>query len=368
MRELAARPRKGTAGSPTRETLSQQRRHLATLCAAAAAVCVSKFEDATASAVAEALADAKQRIADSFSLLESILATHGNPKASYMFDEQTESGGWESEVPAEMGGLPDVVALAAMGLRSRQRTLEALGPAAAQWECLAALASAMRAVQKSLGAVDRVLARTCESEVTFDFYAANVAISLEVRSLYLAFHAAVKQSAPPTVHDVVGRLRALRGHITQLLSRPIAMHLRVGDRALLVLSKTRIQKWLNGDMTEALHLAEGLRLYQDTANVATMFLDVNKREELVRHDALLARDVLVRLPLFGEWHPEERRAAFEKLGAMSGRSAALDALLSRPTDASLEALRSVLHQTHAALSAAVELEDAQVSAPRFVDR
>lgn len=90
----------------------------------------------------------------------------------------------------------------------------------------------------------------------------------------------------------------------------------------------------------------------------SMFLDVNRREELLQHDARLVRDALRDVPHGALlWDPQKRRSVLRQLAAMRGRSPGLDALLDSPPDSvAARDLRPILEDLDESLAAVAVLD------------
>lgn len=333
---------------PTPGAVEMLQRHLAHVASEAAAIRVTDYEDPGGPPIADLDKRADSLLTSALEALDVIARLFGGnmEDAPAVSDDTTDGDAPDSAslVPGEVEGLADVVVLARMDLRSRRRVVRGLGPSSSRVEHLAATASALRTIQKSLSAVDRAFSAGLDMPVSVNFYKASVEQSLEVRRRYVTLHKRVLQTGAPRGAEVRTRLIQAGNVIAKVLGSRVAAHLRPGDRALLMLCQSRLREWLTGDDGQPLHAAGGARLWQDLANISTMFLDVNKREELVRHDSRLARETLRELPSAGAaWGEAERAAVHKKLQIMGGRSPAIDALLDAPAEAmSADALRGAL--------------------------
>ncbi|MEZ4310072.1 MAG: hypothetical protein R3F14_18685 [Polyangiaceae bacterium] len=148
-------------------------------------------------------------------------------------------------------------------------------------------------------------------------------------------------------------MRRASNAIAVLLGKNNGPHLRTNDRALLFATRESARAWLSGDLSDPEHLLAGQRLFQDITTMAGMLLEVNKREELVRHDALLVRAALAELPPARAWGPVAAVELIARLRPILGRSPEVDALC----DASPQALeRAVVHQVLAELDAALAVQ------------
>lgn len=361
----------GASREPFDSAVSMLQAHLTEVCAGAATVCVADYETGDDAAVASVVERAQTLLSSSLEALDVVTVLYSGPDEPAEPAEPAEppSNGLQEANPSAAGavpsdGLADAVVLARMGLRSRQRALRELTAGAARWERLAAADSALRTIQKSLSAVDRALSATERVPPSLSFYERAVDRSLAVRRRYVHLHQLIVRGGPPAPADLRLRLRLSGNAIAHVLGLDLAVHLRTGDRALLMMSHARVRDWLaQRDETPA-HAAAGMRLWQDLVNVATMFLDVSKREELVQHDARLVREALRDLPdPDAPWEEAARAAFLDRLRPACGRSAALDALLADPAP-SLADLRRVLEELDRSLGAHADVDGPPASGPR----
>lgn len=338
---------------------------LAHVASEAGTIRVTDYEDPSGPPVADLEKRADSLLTSALEALDVIALLFGGEMedAPSSIDESIERQAPDraSLVPGEVEGLADVVVLARMDLRSRRRVVRALGESAPRVDHLAATASALRTIQKSLSAVDRAFSVGLDMPESVNFYRASVERSLDVRTRYVTLHQRVVQAGPPHGAEVRTRLIQAGNAIAKVLGSREAPYLRPGDRGLLMLCQSRVREWLSADDRQPLHAAGGVRLWQEVANIATMFLDVSKREELVRHDSRLARETLREMPRSGAaWGEGERATALRRLQRMRGRSPRLDAILDLPAeaveDAILRAVLEDLHQTLTTSSASYEDE------------
>ncbi len=250
----------------------------------------------------------------------------------------------DSEVEFDPESVVDTIALARMGLWSRKRALLSLSLNESSVETLGAASGTLRTIQKSLSAVDRAISEAENLRPSIDFYASSVERSLEIRRLYTGLYRIVMQSGAPTSESLRVRLRFTESGIAQLLGLELSEHLRPADRAMLKMSHVKVRTWLNHN-TSPEHLADGHHIWQDIANLVTLFLDVNKREELTLHDGKLAWRALLELPRLPQhWDLAAREHAYQLLQPMAGRSASLDSMLANRETLSLDALRLHLEE------------------------
>lgn len=322
------------------------------VCRSAASVVVTDFERGDPALVEDLVSRSHALLSSALEALEVVSVLYGETEPPAAVEAAGGPAAEDEPVetsPDDAASIGDVVVLARMDLRRRQRTLRAVGEQAQRLDRLAAAGGALRTIQKSLSAVDAAISMGADMPRSINFFGESVARSLDVRRRYALFQERVARDGPPTLDTVRERLRSIGNGIAQLLGARTADHLRTGDRALLMMSHARIRDWLAVKDGAAAHLAAGLRLWQDIASIATMFLDVNKREELVQHDGRLVRDTLRALPPPEDprdeaaWDESQRRAVLDRLRPMRGRSLALDACLdASPSGLEIGVLRAVL--------------------------
>lgn len=306
------------------------REHLSRQCEDAAALSVADHEGADAAAIGALLQTACSLLTGALESLDVVELLYGGDLVDGAVELSAEEPSSDAEGQVDpRAEIADVVVLARLGLRSRLRALRALGAASTGWERLAATDSALRTLQRSLGAVHGAMAVAQRAPQSFDFYEHTVERSLDVRMRYFNFHRRVARVPTPTSADVAERVRFLGNAIAQLLGSRAAAHLRTKDRALLMMAHARAREWLSAPHDDASHQASGVRLWQDVVNIATMFLDVSRREELLQHDARLVRELLAGPRPEG---PEEVAAILGRLRKMPGRSPVVDVLLERPAN------------------------------------
>lgn len=325
-------------------------RHLSEVCAGAAAVVVSDYEHGDVNALVER---SQALLSSALDALDVVDVLWGGGRDVDFFGDGESSEEALSSPPPEAGqdDLADVVLLARMGIRQRLRSLRELSERARPWERLAAAGSALRTIQKSLSAVDRVMADAEQVPPSLRFYENAVELSLAVRRRYVQLHGLLVREAPPDP-DLRSRLRLVGNAIAHLLGSSVAPHLRPRDRALLMMSHARVREQLSRRDDDATRAESARRLWEDLTSLATMFLDVNRREELLRHDAQLVREALRDLDGAPQDRDEHARL-LARLAPMCGRCPALDALLEKPPeDVDRAALRRTLEELEQALGAA----------------
>ena len=345
--------------------------HLAWLCSDAATIVPAQFEAAPEEEVHALLARTSSLVVSALEAVDLIEIVYVSipaaeeaemdPAECEVLDEPSTDWDDRASTPPIMAeAIEDVLVLARMGLHSRARLLRAVCSGSSRWDALAVIGSALRTVQKSLSAVDRVVSRSEAVMPAVRFHERALQVSLEIRRRYIELAGFVLRGGKPEEHDVRDRLLSASAAISRMLGLPIAVHLRTEDRALLLTSRARLRDWLVRDQRTPEHLTDGLRLWQDVAGVVTMFSEINRREELLQHDAQLVRDVLPDVPRGALlWSTDKRASVLRRLTAMRGRSPALDALLDLPTEAvAARDLRPILEELDDMLAGVTLLDPA----------
>lgn len=345
---------------PFESGLAMLQAHLGELCASAASVVVAHYESAPDPEIAAMLKRATDLVVSALEALDIIDVLYVDLPASEIEEDGESSEDWDdrpSTPPIVAESIEDVLMLARMGLHSRARLLRA-AETSSSWERLSVIGSAFRTIQKSLSAVDRVLSKAEAAPHTVRFHERALERSLEIRKRYVELAAFVLRGGTPVEGDVRDRLLSASAAISRTLGLPIAVHLRTNDRALLLTTRARLREWLIRDERTPDHLTVGLRLWQDLANVVTMFTEVNRREELLQHDARLVREVLSEVPHGALlWPADTRASVLRRLTAMRGRSPALDALLDAfPDTVAARDLRPILEDLDDSLAAVAILD------------
>lgn len=321
---------------PYESALHMLKEHLAQLSTSASDVVIADYESRPEADVQELMKRAEtlaQTSLEALDLVEVLYVDLANQEAAP--DEDEEDDDWDdrpSTPPIDADSIEDVLVLARMGLRSRMRLLRA-ATSQPLFTRLSVTGSTLRTVVKSLSAVDRAVSRAEETIPSLRFHEHALSRSLEVRERYTELRRFILRGGEPELPFIRDRLLSVSAAISRTLGLPIAIHFRTEDRALLLVTRARMREWLlHRDVSEA-HLRAGLHLFQDIAASVTMFAEVNRREELLQHDARVVRDVLPEVPHgAATWSTTERRSVITRLQALRGRSIALDDLLDAPIE------------------------------------
>jgi hypothetical protein len=272
------------------------------------------------------------------SLLERALSVASNILARYEDVNAATAGSGELNFDLAVDNLlaqtgqtkvADLAFMAVAELRQRLARVRTHDATLDAWEMVCDCGSALRRVQKSLGALELAL---CEAEnlprvLRFD---SELEISLQTRRQYRKlwrFVAGLGVVGPESVRN------ALRGAGTlcaMLVGRDVYCRLRERDRYQLRQLQRRILAWL---VQEAGDPKAGLRVWEDYAGFVEMLRQVSLRQELVQNDSEALRIADQALAACGE-------AGLTGVAAVLRRVEGLDdgldaALASTPPDQAL---------------------------------
>jgi hypothetical protein len=200
------------------------------------------------------------------------------------------------DAAVELGGrstsaVEDIAFMVMLEMRQRRERIRLVESSNDEVVLLGECDSALRRIRKGLGAIDVVIARL-EGTVPLLDFSSELEQSLLVRRAYGKFRARVAKNGQPGPSELRSRLRAAGTHIAVLVGWSAFPLLRVRDRLQLRRLQRRILDWLrSGDVDEV----AGLRLWQDVAGFVDMLGQVNRRQELLEHDATLVASLAGRL-------------------------------------------------------------------------
>lgn len=225
----------------------------------------------------------------------------------------------------------DLAFMAVAELRQRLGRVKTHGPTLDAWEMVCDCGSALRRVQKSLGALELAL---CEVEglprvLRFD---SELETSLQVRRQYRKLWRFVAQCGPVGVEGVRNALRGAGTLCAMLVGRDVYCRLRERDRYQLRQLQRRILAWLVQEPCDA---KAGVRLWEDYAGFVAMLRQVSLRQELVQHDGealCLAEEALAQ--------GAEPSVALAVLRRVEGLDDGLDAVI-----ATSPSVRALLEET-----------------------
>jgi hypothetical protein len=229
----------------------------------------------------------------------------------------------------------EVAFMADMELGSRQRRLGGLSADASAATVLEECDSCLRRVRKALTAVDAAIAGAEQVDPRLD-YTSELESSLAVRRAYAKFRRRILEGGEPTEDDLYARFRAAGTQLAILVGWDAWPEMRTRDRLLLRSLQHRILDWLRSPSPDT---TAGLRLWSDLSACLEMMTLVNRRQELVEHDAEVLRFALGRLREARGLDDTTRRL----LASLEGLDKTLDLLLAE-ADIPAEAWRPVLER------------------------
>jgi len=173
----------------------------------------------------------------------------------------------------------DIAALAGMALQERRALLTHAEPCD-HWTYLENCERSLRSLRKSVSVVAAALTRYGHLPLRVD-PAADLESAIRVRRRYATLGREIARASAERL-DIQPRLRAVSRSIASLLNCEEYPSMRLGDRRELRMLQFRIQSWLSTD-----HPSEtmGERTWEDVIAVVSLLAGVNRRSELVAHDA-----------------------------------------------------------------------------------
>lgn len=185
--------------------------------------------------------------------------------------------------------LADVAFMAHSELRQHLQQLQRHRGDSDVQEMISDCGSALRAIQKSLYAIEHLL---CELEEIAHFLPSHLATSLKVRRHYRKLWTFANLMGDVTASTVRAALRGAGTRISILAGSDVYSLLREDDRFYIRELQVRILEWLRSGTDNG----AAIRIWQDFALFVEILRQVNLREELVRHDRRVimhALDLLV---------------------------------------------------------------------------
>lgn len=277
-------------------------------------------------------------------LLDEAYAVIGRVAARF-----DEAGGED----AARTNVADIAALAGMALQERRNLLTHAQPCD-HWTYLENCERSMRSLRKSVAVVEGALTRYGHLPPRVD-RARDLDRALRVRRRYATLRREIARASAQQL-DIQPRLRAVSRSIAALLSCDEFPSMRLGDRRELRRLQFQIQSWLSVERpSEVL----GERTWEEVIAVVNLISAVNRRSELVAHDArVLGELVAVAESAHG---PQLLRATAEPL---FGMDPALDLLLDIhvPESNDRERWREVLAQL------AAERETPRIARPEAAEQ
>jgi hypothetical protein len=232
----------------------------------------------------------------------------------------------ETVATKQIGSLRAVEEIAFMAdleLRQRTERLTRVGPVQGAAALLGECDSSLRRIRKALNAVDAAIATAADVPPRLDF-ASELETSLAVRRAYAKLRARLVGVGEPTAGTMRARIRAVGTQLASCIGWDVYADMRVGDRLVLRDIQRRVLEWLRGENDAT--PAAGMRLWQDLAGCLEMLVLVNRRQDLVAHDAAVVRDALARLAP----QCDVDSATWHRLRELDGLDPELDELLLLP--------------------------------------
>ena len=229
--------------------------------------------------------------------------------------------------------------IARMSVSQKRESLRSAAQQAEFWQLMGAMGSAKREVIRS---VDRLLAElSLASGIAYERHVVldQLQAAIATRAAYHRFRRSFSSDPEGTPEILARRLRSGANTIAVLIGREIYPRTRIGDRAALRSMQSRLRAALASyEPTEA-WANDAKRVWCDLSNLSQFFMEVNRRSELMEHDAMLMGDLAGRL----ERRELDGSGACATAEPLLGRDAEIDALLeARSADANAwaTALRS----------------------------
>lgn len=252
------------------------------LFAGAQRIDIRQFEEASSEIVAAQLSG------QVISLVERAISVASNILSRY---EDASTGARSGELTFELAvdnllaqagqtKVADLAFMAQAELRQRLARVRTHQPSLDAWEMVCDCGSALRRVQKSLGALELAL---CEAEhlprvLSFD---SELETSLQVRRQYRKLWRFVAQQGNVGADGVRNALRGAGTLCAMLVGRDVYPRLRERDRYQLRQLQRRILAWLVQEQGDP---KAGIRVWEDYAGFVEMLRQVSLRQELVQHD------------------------------------------------------------------------------------
>lgn len=196
--------------------------------------------------------------------------------------------------PAEpLSAIEDLAFLVQLELRQRDARLARVRATGAQLaNVIGECDSALRCIRKGLTALDVAIARAEHVAPLLD-YSSELEDALSIRKAYAKFRRRVLASGSFSEADIHTRMRAAGTTIAVLLGWSAYPRLRVRDRLHLRDLQQRILAWLRPE--SARDFVEGRRVLEDLGSFVELLKMVNRRQELMAHDAAVLSSLVVHL-------------------------------------------------------------------------
>ncbi len=227
----------------------------------------------------------------------------------------------DSAVETRLGSVrvvEEMAFIAGLELRQRSERVRRLRRGANCRAILVECDGALRRIRKALEAVDAAIARACGVEPRLEFRS-ELQASLLVRAAYVRIRAQFEQLSQLS-KPVSTRIRIAGTQIATAIGWDAYVHMRIADRLLMRELQVRILNWLADEVPDEI---AGERLLVDLRGFAQMLTLINRRQELVEHDAGILTAALRQIR-----DDLDEAALRRQLIAVAGRSAEIDGWVS----------------------------------------
>lgn len=284
---------------------------------------------------AELADEVVELIDESIAVLETVEARFDHEGPDDGSDPATDEVSVLRAIGAEISSalaqqeIADLAFVSRHQLAEIRRQIESARAAEDTWHILAHRETAIRRVRKGLVAVESAL-REYAGAIPLPRQWESIEDALEIRRVYGQFRRSIARRGRPGDDQIATELTRVARRIAILRDREIYPYLRIEDRREIRTCQKRIEAWLDGDLVDPEHRAEGQRLWQDLVAFANLLAQVSRRQTLAEHD----REVLARtIPIVGRRDRDALplpRDVLESLQTMQGRDDELDDLLHDP--------------------------------------
>lgn len=305
-----------------------------------------RYEEGTTEELVEQLTPTVQKLLErTCTVLGALLTRYGSGEDDEGFGDlfaETETDSTTEIVPlrsdaaaakSPTAAIGDLAFVALTELRQHQHRLQAHRPSLEKKEILSDCGSALRAIRKSLYALEPLL---CEVEKTPRMLPPRLGSSLEVRRQYHKLWSFAAATGAVDASNVRTALRGAGTRIAILTGCEIYHLLREDDRFRIRELQERILCWLREiDENDERAATMAVQLWQDFALFVEMLRQVNLREELLDHDRKVLRAAVEELRKNGEASVNSVCEMLNSPTGVVGVDDALDELLRRAPSASV---------------------------------
>ena len=250
----------------------------------AASFDIRAFEEGTAKELNETLVPLVRK------LLDEALALNAHLLACFDAKEPTlVSAEAENEEDRNQLQIADFAFICAMELRHRMSP-QRLAAMENGWDVIAECDITLLRIINACAALEGPLAALVGVERELDGIAANRS-SVEIRRQYARLFRAVDCPFPTDQASMVKAFRCVGTAIAMIVGHEVYRDMRFFDRRQIRALQTRVLDWLRNPEAPGA-FAEGTRLWQDVIGASAMLRQINRREDLVRHDTELVAELL----------------------------------------------------------------------------